>query len=370
MAHKIVISRRDSPDIAIDEISDIASNIRWDFNRIGGCGSFSFDVPIKLFKDPLLGLDFNVKIYVTDSTGAFDLRYQGKIQNKVYNVRGIIETITVQGFGYQTELNNIDVDRDYTSTETSLIVEDILSKDVVPNTNITFEYADVEVTTFTPDSLEFNTSAISAIRTLAETVGTREWGVDVNRQLYFKERSSAVSFRFPLGTKISDITYDISSKDIVNRIKIVGGDVSGSPFTRVADDLVSQFKWKRRDGRIQNSAIITDAVADQFAAARFAEFSNVVRRVKFTTLDSTFFETALPVGLFQLRSEVDTYGTKKYGTGLYNSLINLQVNRISYRINNEGTITSSISLGVLRPDIAETIKQVESKIEQLQSVGV
>lgn len=370
MEYRIVISRRGTPDTPIAELQKEASNISWDINRIGGNGAFRFDVSKKLFRDLNTELGANVKFYLKES-GTYTLRYQGRVQSKAYSVRGNSETVSFSGFGYQVELDNIYIDRDYASTEVSLIVADILDNDITPNTNISYlSSTGIDSTSFTPDSVEFNTKALSAFQTLAEIVGTREWGVDHNRNFYFKERSSAVGFRIPIGQMIESIGYDISEKDIANRIVIIGGDVSDSPFTRVVNDTSSQLKWNRRDEVIQNSAIVTNAVADQFGAARLAEFKNTMRRVRFSLVGNTIYEDSIPIDLIQLKTDVDTYGTKKYLQGIYNDLVSLRINRISYSLNSEGVLSTSLDLGQLRPDISESISQLDNQIKQLQSVGV
>ena len=370
MQYKIVISKRDSIDTPSAEIHNEADNLRWDFNRIGGCGSFGFDIQKRLFSDRNIELDANVKIYLKES-GTYTLRYQGKVQSKNYSVRGNNETINVQGYGYQVELDNIYVDRDYSSTETSIVVADILNTDITPNTNVLFASSTgLDVTSYTPDSLEFNTEAKNALQTCSEIVGTREWGVDTTRNFYFKTRSTTVGYSFPIGSKVENIGYDVSSKDLVNRVVVIGGDVSGSPFTRVVDDAKSQLKWKRRDEVIQNSSIVTNAVADQFGNAKIAEFGTASRRVRLSYIGDTIWEDTIPIPLIQIKTDVDRYGQRKYGYGLYNANVNLRINKISYSINDEGVMKSSLDLGQLRPDIAETISQLDNKIQNLQAVGV
>ena len=46
---------------------------------------------------------------------------------------------------------------------------------VVPNTNLTYTGSDLETTGFTPSTINFNTDALSAMQSLADIVGTREF---------------------------------------------------------------------------------------------------------------------------------------------------------------------------------------------------
>lgn len=366
MDYKIVVSDRRFN--VLREIQDIASNISWDYNRVGGCGSFSFEVPIRFCEETFLGGNFNVKIYIRSlADGDFDLWYQGRIENKSHNVRGVNESITITGAGYQSQLKDIIVNQDYTSSEVSAIVEDVLDTDIVPNTDITYDGGDITATGFTPDNIEFkDKDGLDVMQTLADTVGSREWGVDANRKFFFKARSSAIGFRIPLDGDVNSWSNDTSSSDIINRVIINGGDVSGSPYREVINNLPSQRKWGRRDKVVSNSSIVTTQVANQFAQSQFAEFSGVVRRGRIELLRQEQFESTIPIPQVQVVAKSVTYGTRKYGEFLYSGRVAYQVNRIAYKIDSLGNMVVSMQLGQLRPNVAEDLGQLEYKLEQLR----
>lgn len=369
MIHKILISDRSFN--ALEEVQDKASNVKWEYGRIGGCGSFSFDLPIKYCRQIQIGLNFNVKIYRRNpSTKAYDLWYQGRIENTTHNIRGEDEVLNVQGMGYQSALKDIYVDRDYTSTESSAIVTNILNNDVTPNTDITYVGGDITATTFTPNNLKFNTDALNSFQQISEIVGSREWGVDANRKFFFKQRSSTVGHIYYLGDKITNFSLDITSNDIVNRIIVIGAETGGTPFTATYDSVGSQLKWKRRDRVIKNSSITTSAVASQLATAQFAELNDVVRRARLDLLKDVQIESTVPIPLFRVIPQQITYNQYKYGTFLYSGNIDMQVNRIVYTIDNTGNLFVSLQLGQLRPDITENITNLEYEISQLQAEAV
>ena len=369
MIHKVIVADRDLT--VLEELTNEISNLRWEYNRIGGCGAFSFDIPRRLYEDLTLGGNFNIKISRRNpSTGDFDLWYQGRIEDKDYNVSGNEEKISVRGMGYQSELSDIYIDADFSSQEISVVVKNLLDNYIVPNTNITYDSGDITATTFTADTLEFNTDALSAMQTLADITGTREWGVDKNRKFFFKVRSSTVGFRYNLPSKVLKIDISMSSKEIVNRVIVTGGDVAGSPFGATYNDTASQLKWKRRDKSIQNSAIVTSAVASQFADAIFAEFNDIVKRARINLLDERQIESTIPIPLFQVLVSQIKYGEKKYGTFLYSGLVSYQVNRIQYDLDDDGNLTISMQVGQLRPSISENISQLSHQIEQLRQQGV
>jgi len=167
------------------------------------------------------------------------------------------EMIDVTGHGYFDQLGRYYVDRDYSSDEISVIVKDILDNDVVTPSDISYDAGDVAATSYTPDTLEFNTDAKSALETLADIAGSREWGVDKDRKFFFKAKSTTPGFYFTMGRYVTDFQADQSFGDIINRVIVQGGESSGSPFTRTVNDTDSQTKYGRRDKVIQNSSITT-----------------------------------------------------------------------------------------------------------------
>lgn len=354
-------------------------NLNWEYSRIGGCGSFSFDLPREYCNEKFISGDFNIRIYTrNDTTKAYDLKFQGIVENKAPRVRGIEEVISVQGHGYQAQLSRIQlVNVTYTSQEASIIIKSLLDNYIVPNTDIIYDVGDLTATSFTFDSITFNTDALNAIQTIADTVGTREWGVNANRSFFFKARSSTSGLYFSLGDKVTSFTSDDSFKDIVNRVIIQGGDVAGTPFTPDAtsapyNDTSSQTKYGRHDQIYQNSSIVTDSIAQQFAASVLAEKKDVVRRGRCEIVNyETMIESTIPIPLFELVSRGTLYGEKLYGTFLYSGRISYQVNRVSYKLaSQDNSFTTNLELGQLRPDISESIAQLEYQLEQLRTAAL
>lgn len=347
--------------------------LSWDYDRVGGCGSFRFSLPREFCNERYISGDFNIRIYVRNSsTNAYDLWYQGVVEDKQPSVTDN-ETIQVSGHGYQAQLSRIYIDETYTGQEVSVIVKDILDTYIVPNTDITYDAGDIVATDFTPDSFKFNTSAADALQTLADTVGLREWGVDKDRKFFFKERSSTVGFRFPLGRNVRSFTSDDSFKDIVNRVIVQGGDIGDPPvpYTATYNDTISQLKYGIRTRVVQNSSITTDEVSEQFADSIIAERNDVVRKGSCEIIGyGSRIESAIPIPMFTLVSAPTLYGEKNYGTFLYSGVISYQINRIGYNLTDVGDIVVRLDLGKLRPNISEVIGQLEYKLEQLRTAGV
>lgn len=377
----IKVELRDKSFNKLEDLDNEVIDPTWEFNGIGGCGSFSFDLPRQYCNERYISGDFNVRIYGRNpSTNAYDLWFQGLIEDKAPNVRNNEETILVQGHGYQAQLSRIQlIDVTFTSTEISAIVKSLLDNYIVPNTDITYSASDIEVTGYTPDSLPFNTDVESAIETLADLAGGYVWGVDKDRKFFFKAKSTDTDDElcFPLGGKVTAFTDDYSFKDIVNRVIIQGGDIAGVPFrpdstTSPYNSTASQLKYGRRDFVYQNSAIVTDAVAQQIAASILNEKADVLRRARCEIVNhETRIESTIPIPLFQLLARGTFYGEKTYNTFLYSGQIQYRVNRVVYKLSSsDAALMTNLELGQPRPDIAENIGQIKHQIEQLRSASL
>jgi hypothetical protein len=347
-------------------------DLSWDYSRIGGCGGFSFRLPRKIFEERAISGAYNVRIYYRNpSTNTYDLWYQGLIENKIPNIRGNSEDIQISGHGYQAQLSNVYVSQTYTAQEASVIVKNILDNYVTPYTSISYDIGDLEATSFTFDTLEFNTDALSALQTIADTVGTREWGVDKNRKFFFKSRSSTVGLRYVIGKNITNYSENQDFKEIINRVIVQGAQVGGTYFTATYNDTPSQLKYGLRAKPKQNSSIVSSTVAEQFADSIFAEFNEAVIKSNFELVGiEAQIEATNPIPLVNILVKQDKYGEKKFGEGIYSGLVNISVNRVSYSVTNNNSLNIGIDLGKIRPAVSEAIAQLEYQLEQQRSAAL
>lgn len=348
-------------------------DLSWSYSRIGGCGEFSFRLPRKLFQEKAISGDYNVRIFFRNpGTKSFDLWYQGLVENKIPHLRGNSEDIEVTGHGFQCQLSRIYLDGvSYSSQEASLIVKDILDNYIVPATDIEYDSSDIEVTSFTLDRIDFNTDALNAMQTIAEIVGSREWGVDKNRNFFFKAKSSTVGFRYVLGKNITSYSEDQDFKEIINKVIVQGAQAGGTYYKATYNDTISQLKYGIRTKVIQNSSINSSVVSEQLADAIFLEFNEVVRKVNLDLVGiNAQLESTIPVPLFNIIAQQKKYGQDKYGRFLYGGLINRSLNRINYTLTNNGTLQVNVDLGQIRPSLSEEIGQLNYKLEQQRNAAL
>lgn len=351
----------------LEFLEDEALNISWGYNRIGGCAGFSFDLPRRFNDQGNVSGDFDIKIFRRIAAGTYSLIFSGFVEDRSPTFAEP-EKINVRGYGYSAHLSRVIVNANYQNQEISSVVRTIMDDFVVPNTGITYQASDIVNTGFTAGTLDFNTTAMNALRTLAEIVGTQEWGVDEDRNFFFKPRSDTINFYFTPGYKVINFSSVDSFRDIVNRIRLEGGDVSGTIYKRTINSASSQSRWGLREKIVQNSAIISDDVADRYGAAILAEKATLIRRGKITIVgDDAQIEATIPVGTAQFKESGVRYNEEKYSTFLYSGEVAFQINKISYKIDTDKTLIKTLDLGELRPALAQEVSRLDFELDNLRA---
>lgn len=366
-----IVELRDRNFALVGRLEPEVEALEWGYSRIGGCDALRM-VLNRAFEDlGVITVDYDVQIKVKNpTTHDYELWWRGFIEGRQASFSDR-ERVVVDGFGYVSQLQRILINRTYTSTEVSAIVTDILDTDVTPNTKIVKNAAKIASTGVTPDSVVFaNVTADQAIKTLAEIVGGREWGVDRTRDFYFQARVDTVLARYLPGRHVVNYRVLDSFGKITNRVKLEGGDVAGVKYQRTVNNAASQTKFGLREKVVVRTSIKTDAVADAFAAAIMQEEANIQRRADLELRDITaLVETTTPLGTVIVRGPLGgtTWGTKKWGTFLWGGELKHQVNAIQYRILTSGLLRVHMDLGQSRPDLMEILKDMGQRLEEVRA---
>jgi len=350
-------------------LSKVFKSLSWNWNRIGGCGDCSVIVSADNTVLDGITADSELKIMLNDNddTGLKTVYRGFLVSHKP--VRNLSDTIELTLSGYVSQLRRVRIKHTYAGMEVSAIVKDILDNYVLPITDILYDVADIENTNYVVDTITFDEMADSAIKTLADIAGMREWGVDVNKKFFFKARSSEILHY--LRYKEVVVKYDTLNDwdNITNRIYLKGADA----FEKEANNSESQSLYGIREKILQVSSLSTNSVANRYCTMYFADNAKVTRRVTIKLeRNKTFFENTVPLGKICVIDNSITrakkYGEASaiYGAFKYGGLPSFQIDSIKYTLDNEGT-TVNISAGQARPDLAESIKRLEFELEQLRN---
>ena len=351
-------------------LTPFTKKVSWGYDRIGGCGTGTINLSMDAEElQNVVRPDYEIQVWLE----THGLVYRGYLEGDTPAVKSK-ESIKLSISGYITQLKRIRVNNTYTSDEVSVIVKHILDTYVVPNTSITYDSADIEATGFTPDSLEFDCMADSAMETLAGLAGNYEWGVDRNRKFFFKARDNDV--RHYAKYKIDIDSYDTYNdySNIKNRLYIKGGDVGGSPFEATVNNAESQASYGLREKIVSNSAIVSSAVAQRYGTMILADKARIHRRASLKLKKSTqFFEDTTPIGRIKIVGE-NVVAAKKYGAAdaiygqfKYGGDYSLEFNSRKYDVGDQG-LKVNINAGFAKPHVALQIGQLQYEINQLRNV--
>jgi hypothetical protein len=308
-----------------------------------------------------------------------------KSQDMSLSVKGyfdLLKTIVIQDTGEEKE---------YTSSHVHAIVSDITTNFIEANSDITTGTVDED--TFTVDVIKFKTSVSTALSTLSDILGNIEYGVDENLVFFWREESDTVRKKFFVGYDIEKFTRAKDQSELVNKIYLEGGDVSGSKYLRPATASGSISSYYLAESILVNSSITTDTVADAYLTSLLQQKSEPKYKLSFTVPVTTLrFEDVVPLGKISIHdddydsrtAEFVKWGTtanggdnKKWGTvanggdgvlwGGGGGVFQQQIEYVSYEMSNTpGYFNLQIYTGGSLDKFAAKVKQIEILTDNLR----
>lgn len=340
------------------------TSVRWEYNRRGGCGQGEID--LGTISDTLadeIRPQSSAKIYVND-----ELRYHGKIIRLQRNVTAASETLKLVTFGYMIDLDNVIVRKTYEGAAIETIIKDILDTYVVPNTQITYNAADIQETDYSLQSLSLNHSAKDAIVFLAGLAGEFEWGVDKDRKFYFKRPDDNIRRVYVIGREVSSYSEERKDDGVKNLLNVFGAE----GFITQLSAIGSTGLFGTREANLFESSISAQSDAIRLAAValknasrnRFAGRANLIKTDEFIEATTPLGATAITLPRLNLRKK---YGTSyKYGKGRkYGYLKRDQISNVIYQVINGG-LAIALTLNDDVPNAGDIQKQIDYELKELQ----
>lgn len=344
------------------------SVIGWEYLRTGGCGQCEVNTAFKV------GGDFDNSLAPGDELRlkiGNQLRYSGKLIKVGRSIKSGAESIDLIFYGYISELSDVIVNETYEGMEISDIVKDILDNYVVGIKNVSYSASDIEETSFSPASIVFNHDVLSALTLLAELAGDVEWGVDRNKNFYFKRRDTNVRRTYHIGREIYEYQEIEDHEAVKNVVNVFGSESSVVPLSTITSaGSVSTFG--RKESNIFQSSIVEPSDANRLGLVNVKNTDSKIRQIQVRMKqDDYFVESSHPLGattiVFEPLRTPKKYGNNfKYGRNeKYGSLKRDQISSIRYTMVGGGMdIQLVISQDI--PNVGDQQKQVENQIEDLQ----
>jgi len=189
--------------------------------------------------------DFEITLGVAPSALPFTVEYNQGVEIYLYHdsnpwhagyifempVSGSTERPwKIAGSGYYNQLEKCVVNKDYTSEEISAIVRDLVDDFVEEKTDIVYADYKIAMTDYTVSDIQFNhTTAKKAIEQLADLAQGFVFGVDANREIFFRGIDPDVnpSAIFAVGKHIDEFRLTENAEDVVNRVYVKVGLSTG-----------------------------------------------------------------------------------------------------------------------------------------------
>lgn len=230
-----------------------------------------------------------------------------------------------------------------------------------------FPFANLhDKTDFSADKLYFNETAYDVISKLADIAGKIEWGVDADKQFYFKKRNDRITRWINLTEKGVQCSLEKDFNPIITKIYLLGGDGYEGIFSITN-------KKSIKEEIVSNSAIVTQSVAQQFARMYLKEKGVPVRSYNINLINyNQRLESTIPLGkvaIFEkigIQSKYDTGLTYDTGLKYDGGTENYQIERIKYTLSNDG-INVSLTLGHTLPSIVDDLAKLEYLISSERS---
>ena len=351
----------------IDEIHPKA-NVQWEWNRRGGCGQAEITIPEgdDDFINDKLGSGVNVQI-LTKKDQIESLRYSGKLIRPTRIIQPNFEAVIGFFYGYLIDLASLTVVRDYAGKGIKFIIQDILDKDVLPFSDITYEADDIDDPGYSVEAITFNHIVQDAFITLSGISGNFEWGVDSDKKFFFKATDPNIRNIFVLGDDVVNFYEERKDDGIINTLTLSG-----------ANNLTTTIKSSRsveihgtKKGNFFDKAINSLSDLNRLGSSLLKAVSSPRRSVKFDIIkEDIFIEQNLPLGAAavnrkQFRNR-PKYGTFKYGKSTkYGNIKRDQFESITYNVHG-GAIRTTATLIDDIPNIGDLQKRIEFELREVQ----
>ncbi len=331
-------------------------DIEWEYNRIGGCGTANIVLALPYQSLSAIAEGSEIEIQVIEEFGEqYTTWYRGEVVSRSQALGGVSNVI-LQSQGYVMQLERIRLDNViFADSNTDAIVADIIDTYVAPDTQIkrTPSKGLVRAEGFVVDTITFNGSAMSAIRSLAEISGNAEWGVNNDKEIFFQVRSSDINTAFFVD-KLQDFSEASDFSSIINEYKLFGAGA----YTRTKLDTDSQTSFGERTSTLQQSAISTNDVADQYIDGYLVDSKDPKN-----TVSATVGNIRKPIEIIppQGQTAFSLLGSTTIKTAY-------EMESINYRMGDGDGLQATIIGGKIKDDIAETIAYLDFSLNQLFDV--
>lgn len=342
----------------IGELGSDVQNVR--ISELGfelmdfGCGAFS----LKLDQAPAFAVGYRTRVAIHPYFDTVPW-FMGFIQE--IPGPGSKRPLEYKGFGFFEQLDWVTVSGSYSAgQDVALIVKDIIEHTIAPHTQIIYNAAKVETTGYlTTGQLDFDlVFAKDALQALADIAQNYEYGVDNEREFFFRAQSSDISKALWHGKHFQDEEITIDPNGIRNRLYVRVGQIQadGSNLIGTIQDSASITANGLREEIVTVPEVLDEDDGLQWAGYVLGQKKDPVTQAKV-------------IGFFLDRdkAKVEARGRIRL-TSAEGGEYTLPVKRVSYKISAAG-ILADIELGRLIVPFEQHLLDILRRIQEEQRLG-
>lgn len=308
--------------------------------------------------------DAEIVLAVDPSSLPFTIEYNQGVEIYLYHTTepwysGYIIELPVTGTtkrpwrikvaGYYNQLETCVVNKNYTNMEVSAIVADLMDLFIEEKTDILLAGHKIVPTAYTVSDVRFDyTTGKKAIQQLADLAQSFVFGVDAERELFFRGIDPQVNPAAVLvvGRNISEYDLEEDATKLFNRIYVKAGLLSGTPKTNIQaekSDYNSQVLYGVREKVLTAPSIRNVDDADRWGAWKLDYHKRPKKKAKIPWAEIMY-------GAVNAKGKariIDKDGNDH----------RLEIKKASYDVDSGG-IRCSLELGMLMPTLGQTVKDV------------
>lgn len=219
------------------------SALEFELLQNGGCGAFSFTLADE-YTDATIDYNYRVEMSFYTQPNRW---FSGLITE--VPKKGTDTTWKYSGYGYFKQLEFIRINTSHTAQEISATATAILDL-VTPDTDIVKDTDKIEDTGYTTAAtLKWERiKARSCFKTLAELATDYEFGVDEERDFYFRAISTTVLEKFWIGKHLTAFDPKENQDNLCNRLYIRCGRLTdGTDYVLYRENAASQSTYGLRE---------------------------------------------------------------------------------------------------------------------------
>lgn len=293
-------------------VSTTPDSVGWiDFSvlikKIGGLHSFSFSISrnldIPFFDQMETRFTFQGVHWFT---GELNYKPELATSNTKYEFEGI---------GYISYLKKIKkITVTYTSKTFLYIISDLIETYIYGNTPILYNLELIDVPDITISNLEIKNKSLDKIFDILLGIANSqyktiqyEYGVDKDRQIYFRPINNEVYRGFFEGFQIQDPEIKSNTKDIVNKVNIYRPQTGTDTleFVSTVDDTNSQEKYGIASRDIEIADFLDQTTAELIASGIIDRLKDPKYTINIKVLDVE--SNPYPIAFYNINSRISDY---------------------------------------------------------------